>query len=197
MERKDYLDTLKSIAIFLVVFAHFEIYVPLKNLIYTFHMPLFMFLSGCTFFYNYSRQNAGNLKALTVFMLKKARALIVPYLFFVLMARFLSGFHGQGLFLPGGQPRQRKHFIMGKETFAAERVAELRQNIDFSDIPEIKNFTGFHPRYPEYFKQLAGNLNDFWECHIETDWLLLYQIFENALVLSATTTGIHADLFGR
>lgn len=97
MERKDYLDTLKGIAIFLVVFAYFEIYAPLKNLIYTFHMPLFMFLSGCTFFYNYSRQNAGNLKDLTVFMLKKARALLVPYLFFVLMARFLFGFHGQGV----------------------------------------------------------------------------------------------------
>ena len=52
---------------------------------------------------------------------------------------------------------------MDKETFAAERVAELRQNIDFSDIPEIKTFT---PWYPEYFKQLAGNLNDFRECHI-------------------------------
>ena len=52
---------------------------------------------------------------------------------------------------------------MDKETFAAERVAELRQNIDFSDIPEIK--TPPH-RYPEYFKQLAGNLNDFRECHI-------------------------------
>lgn len=53
---------------------------------------------------------------------------------------------------------------MDKETFAAERVAELRQNIDFSDIPEINTFTP--PRYPEYFKQLAGNLNDFRECHI-------------------------------
>ena len=24
--------------------------------------------------------------------------------------------------------------------------------IDFSDIPEITDFTGFKPRYPEYFK---------------------------------------------
>lgn len=43
--------------------------------------------------------------------------------------------------------------------------------------------------------QLTGNLHDFRECHIEPDWLLMYQIFENTLILSATATGNHADLF--
>ncbi len=41
---------------------------------------------------------------------------------------------------------------MSSETFTAERIAELRKHIDFSDIPEITDFTGFKPRYPEYFK---------------------------------------------
>mgnify|MGYP003464351049 FL=1 len=44
--------------------------------------------------------------------------------------------------------------------------------------------------------QLTGNLHDFRECHIEPDWLLMYQIFDNELILSATATGSHADLFG-
>ncbi len=44
---------------------------------------------------------------------------------------------------------------------------------------------------------LTGNLKDFRECHIEPDWLLLYQIIENTLVLSATATGSHVDLFGK
>ena len=39
-----------------------------------------------------------------------------------------------------------------KNTFTAERIAELRKNIDFSDIPEITDFSGFKPRNPEYFK---------------------------------------------
>lgn len=43
---------------------------------------------------------------------------------------------------------------------------------------------------------LTGNLRDFRECHIEPDWLLMYQIFEDTLILSATATGSHADLFG-
>ncbi|MCI8282655.1 MAG: type II toxin-antitoxin system YafQ family toxin [Lachnospiraceae bacterium] len=44
---------------------------------------------------------------------------------------------------------------------------------------------------------LAGNLHDFRECHIEPDWLLMYQIYEDTLILSATATGSHADLFGK
>ena len=42
--------------------------------------------------------------------------------------------------------------------------------------------------------QLTGNLRDFRKCHIEPDWLLLYQIFNEELILSATATGPHADL---
>ena len=44
--------------------------------------------------------------------------------------------------------------------------------------------------------QLKGNLADFRECHIEGDWLLIYQIFEGTLILSASGTGTHSDLFG-
>lgn len=44
---------------------------------------------------------------------------------------------------------------------------------------------------------LTGNLHDFRECHIEPDWLLIYQIYEDTLILSATATGSHADLFGK
>jgi mRNA interferase YafQ len=43
--------------------------------------------------------------------------------------------------------------------------------------------------------QLKGNLADFRECHIEGDWLLIYQIFDDKLILSASGTGTHSDLF--
>lgn len=51
------------------------------------------------------------------------------------------------------------------------------------------------PSYRDH--ALTGNLSDFRECHIEPDWLLLYQIFDDELILSATATGSHADLFGK
>lgn len=44
---------------------------------------------------------------------------------------------------------------------------------------------------------LTGNLQDFRECHIEPGWLLMYQIYEDTLILSAAATGSHADLFGK
>ena len=43
------------------------------------------------------------------------------------------------------------------------------------------------PLPPEYRDhQLTGNLSDFRECHIESDWLLMYQIFDDVLILSLT-----------
>ncbi len=43
--------------------------------------------------------------------------------------------------------------------------------------------------------QLEGAFNDFRECHIKPDWLLIYKIEEDVLVLTLTNTGTHADLF--
>jgi mRNA interferase YafQ len=54
------------------------------------------------------------------------------------------------------------------------------------------------PMPPEYRDhQLKGKLSDFRECHVcgEGDWLLMYQVFEDELVLSASATGTHQDLF--
>ena len=41
---------------------------------------------------------------------------------------------------------------------------------------------------------LSGNYNGYRECHIAPDWLLIYRIDENELLLYRT--GTHADLFG-
>jgi mRNA interferase YafQ len=42
--------------------------------------------------------------------------------------------------------------------------------------------------------RLSGEYLGFWECHIEPDWLLVYDLSEGLLELAAT--GTHADLFG-
>ena len=49
------------------------------------------------------------------------------------------------------------------------------------------------PKYKDH--QLKGEWKDFRECHIEPDWLLIYRIVENELILYATATGSHSDLF--
>ena len=42
---------------------------------------------------------------------------------------------------------------------------------------------------------LKGNYKDCRECHITPDWLLIYEIADNELILYLTRTGTHSDLF--
>jgi len=42
---------------------------------------------------------------------------------------------------------------------------------------------------------LVGNYVDMRECHIQPDWLLVYQVREEELVLALVRTGSHSDLF--
>lgn len=42
---------------------------------------------------------------------------------------------------------------------------------------------------------LTDNYVGFRECHIQPDWLLIYMINHNDLILTASRTGSHSDLF--
>lgn len=46
-----------------------------------------------------------------------------------------------------------------------------------------------------YDHQLKGKYSSFSECHIRPDWLLIYRIDQEELVLIAQRTGSHSDLF--
>lgn len=50
---------------------------------------------------------------------------------------------------------------------------------------------------PSQFRDhiLKGNYSNHRECHIEPDWLLIYRIEPNHLIL--VRTGTHADLFAK
>ena len=39
------------------------------------------------------------------------------------------------------------------------------------------------------------NYKGFWECHIESNWLLVYDIQEAVCLVALVRTGTHADLF--
>ena len=49
------------------------------------------------------------------------------------------------------------------------------------------------PQYRDH--ALTGDLEGTRDCHITPDWLLLYRIENDVLVLTLTRTGSHADLF--
>ena len=48
------------------------------------------------------------------------------------------------------------------------------------------------PRHQAH--RLSGDQYRSWECHIEPDWLLIWRLTDDTLVL--VRTGSHADLFG-
>ena len=43
--------------------------------------------------------------------------------------------------------------------------------------------------------QLSGDYAGCRECHITPDWLLIYEVVEETLILYLTRTGTHSDLF--
>lgn len=80
-ERDNTVDILKGIAILLVVIGHFSPVQQVENFIYSFHMPLFFFLSGITFWYSFGKKiNKENIKQLLPKMLaKRVCSLCLPY----------------------------------------------------------------------------------------------------------------------
>ena len=44
---------------------------------------------------------------------------------------------------------------------------------------------------------LTSEWFDYRECHIQPDWLLIYRIDNDILVLVLSRTGTHSDLFGK
>ena len=68
-KRLDWLDVAKGFGILLVIFAHTDNSI-LRSLIYTFHVPLFFFLSGYVFSNKYDFKT---------FLIKKIKAIVVPY----------------------------------------------------------------------------------------------------------------------
>ena len=72
-ERILWIDYTKSICIYLVVLGHTLIPQPMTDFIYTFHMPLFFFLSGCLFSFEKNPTFEG-------FITKRFKRLMIPYL---------------------------------------------------------------------------------------------------------------------
>lgn len=44
---------------------------------------------------------------------------------------------------------------------------------------------------------LTGDWIGHRECHIQPDWLLVYRVQDDVLILTLARTGTHSDLFGK
>ncbi len=65
----------------------------------------------------------------------------------------------------------------------------------FKVIDILANGNKLGPKYRDH--ALMGNYKNARECHIQPDWLLVYEYIENVLVLSLNRLGTHSELFKR
>ena len=50
-------------------------------------------------------------------------------------------------------------------------------------------------KYRDHHLVTSRNYQNMRECHIEPDWLLVYQVIDDELILRLIRTGSHSDLF--
>lgn len=90
-----------------------------------------------------------------------------------------------------------KYDIVRTSKFRKEIRKMARRGADLSKLETVVNILAAgDPLPPQYHDHaLSGNLAGLRDCHIESDWLLLYTIQDDVLVLTLTRTGTHSDLF--
>lgn len=72
-----------------------------------------------------------------------------------------------------------------------------KRNYDLSKLQKVIEILAEEKILPAKYKDhsLTGIYQDFRECHILPDWLLIYRIDKDILTLVLSRTGTHSDLF--
>ena len=66
-------------------------------------------------------------------------------------------------------------------------------NLLFDIVDQLSEGKTLDPKYKDH--KLSGNYEGKRECHIESDFLLIYQINEKQLILYLVRVGSHSELF--
>lgn len=90
-----------------------------------------------------------------------------------------------------------KYHVRPTKKFQKDLKRVQRRGYDLSLLTEILKKLANGESLPEKNRDhlLTGNFNGCRECHITPDWLLVYEIYEEELLLYLTRTGTHSDLF--
>lgn len=72
-----------------------------------------------------------------------------------------------------------------------------KQGKNLDKLFEVINILANEEKLDTKFKDhdLSGSYKGTRECHIEPDWLLIYEIDNNALILMLYRLGTHSELF--
>lgn len=90
-----------------------------------------------------------------------------------------------------------KYEIQRTSQFKKDYKLAVKRGCDTNKLQKVVMILASGETLPEEYRDhpLRGNYSGYRECHIEPDWLLVYKITENVLVLTLYRTGTHSDLF--
>ena len=92
-----------------------------------------------------------------------------------------------------------KYTVKYTTQFKKDYIRALRRKQNITLLDEIITKLAMGESLPDKNKDhaLTGDWIGHRECHIQPDWLLIYRIEDDVLVLTLSRTGTHSDLFGK
>ncbi len=95
--------------------------------------------------------------------------------------------------------RKTKLSVVTTAAFKRDYKLAIRQGLKISLLEDVVAALAMGEQLPEKNRDhaLTGNWEGHRECHILPDWLLIYRIEGDLLILTLTRTGTHSDLFGK
>ena len=90
-----------------------------------------------------------------------------------------------------------KYRIERASRFKKDYKTIKKRGYDIRLLQEVISMLAKGEPLPEKYQDhpLKGDYKGCRECHITPDWLLIYEMADNTLILYLTRTGTHSDLF--
>ena len=90
-----------------------------------------------------------------------------------------------------------KYNIIPTTKFKKDLKKASKRNLKIEKLEKVIDILANGEMLSEKYRdhELSGNYSGCRECHIEPDWLLIYEIHNDKLILILTRTGTHSDLF--
>lgn len=90
-----------------------------------------------------------------------------------------------------------KYSLVTTKRFKKDYKRAIKRGLDVSELDSVLKVLldgeVLDARHNDH--ALTGEYDGFRECHIRPDWLLVYAIYDDELILVASRTGTHSDLF--
>ena len=95
--------------------------------------------------------------------------------------------------------RKTKYIVKPTTQFKKDFKLAMKRSMKIELLEEVIAMLAMGETLPDKHKDhaLTGNWVGHRECLIRPDWLLIYRIEDEVLVLTLARTGTHSDLFGK